>query len=273
MQIPMGFGGPFQQVNPDPPLLLTRPAQAAMDPIDGTLAAYSRGTLVTLARDEEGRFERSAESQLDGEEREPAVLGVAGGTLLVGREDGRLQVYDAPTLHLDAELQPEGRNQPRFIAAAPDGQQFAIVFHNGNLWRYDVASHSLDRPHVDGQGDISAAAFTPSGDLLVADRTVRVTRYSFPDAKVAERYAPKLGLMGIAYRYGLIPLYTIFPKPGELDKTVQYLLSGRDTKRFDRDDLAAAQSEIDPWTPVWSSGIFTIAVLLFACLYIEWQDF
>jgi hypothetical protein len=76
------------------------------------------------------------------------------------------------------------------------------------------------------------------------------------------------------YRYILSPLYTVLPKPGELDKTVQYLLSGKETKSTDRGgDLAAAQQELHPWRPVWSSLAFMAVMLTLGCVYLERQDF
>ena len=74
------------------------------------------------------------------------------------------------------------------------------------------------------------------------------------------------------YRYVLDPLYTIFPKPGELDKTFQYLLSGKETEDSG-EDLSMAQQNLNPWSPLLSSALFTLVVLAVACVYIEWQEF
>ncbi len=69
-------------------------------------------------------------------------------------------------------------------------------------------------------------------------------------------------------------MYTVFPKPGELDKTVQYLLSGKETADMgEGGDLSTAQKELDPWRPVWSSLVFMVVVLGLGCLYLERQDF
>lgn len=273
LSIPLPGGGPFQTVNPDPPILLTQPADAVIHPKTGEIALYSRGTLTTLVP-HQGKFEKKLESKLDGTERQAAVLGFAGRHLLVGREDGRVQAFDADTLDRVAEWQPEGKNPPRFIDASPDGRWFTIVFHTGRAWLFDATKSTLDLADVTGQGKISAANFTSAGRLLVVDRTDRVSEYSLAPLKLEQRFSPKSGLLLNAYRYALLPLYTVFPKPGELGATFDYLLSGKKTEQSDRDaDLMSAQRIVDPWPPLWSSALFTLIVLTIACVYIEWQDF
>jgi hypothetical protein len=37
--------------------------------------------------------------------------------------------------------------------------------------------------------------------------------------------------------------------------------------------MAASQQSLDPWTPLWSSALFTLVMLIAACVYIEWQEF
>ncbi len=271
-KIPLNLGGPFRNVSPEPPVLLTQPAAAAIHPESGELCVYTRGTLTLLRPNSTGSFELGPEKELDGPERQPVVLALAGRSILVGRRDGRVQVHDATTLEVRDEFELAGANQPRFITASPDGRRFAIVFHGGQLWLYDDEEGTLQQPDVAGQGDISAA-LVESDRLLVVDSTVRVSHYELPSCELIERFSPKLGLLGNGYRYGLLPLYTLFPKPGELNKTFKYLLSGEKTEELQRDDLAAAQRNVDPWAPLWSSAIFVCAMLAIACVYVEWQDF
>jgi ABC-type transport system involved in multi-copper enzyme maturation permease subunit len=271
--IPLPGGGPFQMVNPDPPVLMTQPADAAIHSQTGELALFSRSTLTILAPNK-NRFQKRVEHKLDGKERQAAVVCFAGSYLLVGREDGRVQIFDHDSLKLVKEWNPEGVNPPRFVDASPDGKWFAIVFHTGRLWLLDANKNELFRANVSGQGAISAANFTATGRLLVADRTDRVSEYSLEPLKLQQRFSPNSGLLLNGYRYILVPLYTIFPKPGELDKTFDYLISGKETEKTEGDaDLTSAQRAIDPWTPLWSSAVFTLIVLAAACAYIEWQEF
>ena len=150
--------------------------------------------------------------------------------MLVGREDGRVIAYDAATLAPRREFTLEGKNQPRFVTAAPGGRWFAVVFHHGALWIYDRKANEMFRPRITGQRDISCCIFPAANRILVADRATRLTEYELPSWQASRRYSPPLSLIETVYRYILLPLYTVFPKPGELDKTVQYLLSGKETK-------------------------------------------
>ncbi len=271
--IPFSARSPFKSVSPEAPVLLTQPSMAAINPATHELALYTRATVTIVRKGDDGQYIVERTHTLDGEEQQPAVIGVGGSTLIVGRDDGRLQILDATTFEMHHEFQPEGPNQPRFIKASPDGRWFAIVFHNGNLWLYDAESQEFEKAAVAGQGDISVATFSSDNQLFVGDQTVRLSRYELPSLKLIRRYSPKLEWLARGYRYGVVPLYNIFPKPGELDKTFQYLLSGKETESGNRSDLSASQQTLDPWTPLWSSALFTLVMLVAACVYIEWQEF
>ena len=81
--------------------------------------------------------------------------------------------------------------------------------------------------------------------------------------------------MEIAYYYAIVPIYTIFPKPGELGNTIQYLMRKEETidVGMQPGNLQAKRVRLRPWAPVRSSLIFTLIVLGLACFYIERQDF
>ena len=61
------------------------------------------------------------------------------------------------------------------------------------------------------------------------------------------------------YSFGIMPLYTVLPKPLELDDTVQYFLDRRRERKV-----------TDPWSPVRTSGLFLI-VILGVCCVISWR--
>lgn len=270
--VPLPGAGPFQIVNPDPPVLLTQPADAAIHPKSGEVALYSRGKITVLAP-LKNKFELKLEHKLDGKEQQAAVLAFAGKHLVVGREDGRVQAIDRETMQNVGEWNPEGKNPPRFIEASADGRWFAIVFHTGRLWLFDAERRELHKPNVTGQGTISATNFSKQR-LMVVDRTDRVSEYSLEPLRLEKQFTPNSGLLLNAYRYFLVPLYKIFPKPGALDETFDFLLSGTETEKSRGDaDLTGAHRVIDPWGPLWSSGLFTLVVLAIACAYIEWQEF
>jgi WD40 repeat protein len=192
-----------------------------MNATNHELALYTRASITIVRKGDKGKYVVERTHELDGEERQPAVISIGGDTLVIGRNDGRLQVLDATSFESRNELQPEGPNQPRYINASPDGRWFAIVFHNGNLWLYDAKSKEFKKPRVAGQGDVSCATFSQDNQLFVCDQTVRLSRYELPSLKLVQRHSPRLDVVAKLYRYGLVPFYNIFPKPGELDKTLQ----------------------------------------------------
>jgi ABC-type transport system involved in multi-copper enzyme maturation permease subunit len=275
VDIPFTGSSPFRSVGPDPAVILTSPTAAAMNADTGALAVYSRGQVTVLTQTEQGNYQIQRQRELDGKDSQAATMAFGGATLVVARQDGSILVLDGDSLKERATFSPEQGDTPRFAAAAPQGRWFSVVFHNGNLVLLDAEFGTVTQADVSGQGDISTAAFTSTGSLLVADRGTRVIQYDLATGEEQQRYAPRQGVVARIYRYVVVPVYTVFPKPGELDKTIQYLLSGEDTKVTGRGsgDLGTAREQIHPWAPVWSSLAFTIVVLALACVYIQRREF
>jgi hypothetical protein len=275
VEIPFTGSSPFRSVGPDPAVILTSPTAAAMNADTGALAVYSRGQITVLKQDERGNYEIHRQRELDGNNGQGATMAFGGKTLVVARQDGSILALDGESLDERTTFSPKRGETPRSAAAAPQGRWFSIVLHNGNLVLLDAESDTLTSADVSGQGDISATAFTPSGTLLVADRGTRVIEYDVATGEEQRRFAPSQSVVARLYRYLVMPIYTVFPKPGELDKTIEYLLSGEDTKTTGRGggDLGAAREQLHPWEPVWSSLAFTMVVLALACVYIERQEF
>jgi ABC-type transport system involved in multi-copper enzyme maturation permease subunit len=275
MDIPFTGASPFRSVGPDPAIILTPPAAAAMNGDTGVLAVYSRGNLSLLAKTERGDYELRSERKLGEDSGLAVTLACGGSTLVVARRDGTILVLDGDSLEERTRFQPEERSPPRVAAAAAGGRWFSIVFHDGRLLMLDSENDTLSPADVKGQGAISIATFVSENQLLVADRRTRVTRYDVTTGEVLARYAPSLGIMERAYYYVIVPVYTVFPKPSELDTTISYLLSGEETKPRgpSSGDLEVTREQVHPWAPVWSSLAFTVVLLILACVYIERQEF
>lgn len=278
MEIPQSLAKPFRPAGPTTPLKLASPMAAAVDAKSGNVVTYSRGDLTLLVRNGED-FELARTVPVVTDQEQDVVLAVAGNTALLAQSDGHVLEFDLPTLTLRATLEPEPDSQPRFACASPDGRRCAIVFHNGRLHTLDTSQGpdaTLALADVRGQGEISAVAFAPDGAMLVADRVNRVTWYDSESGVQIKEHAPALTALEIAYYYAVVPIYTVFPKPGELDNTIQYVLSKEETVNMGMpgdNDLQSKRLKLRPWAPVRSSLFFTFVVLALACLYIERQDF
>lgn len=274
--LPLPSADAYQSVGPNPPLLLSRSAAAAIHPETGELAVCFRGKLTLLSKSSTGEFSVRREVNID-EEQSPLLIAALGGPhVLVGRDDGRLLLLDGASGEQRQEFRLPQRQAPRQIVAANDGRWFAILSHDLRLWLLTVDDGQLRQAPVTGQGDISAILLRADQRLLVADRSTRVTEYSVPDFTAGRRWSPPASLFDSTYRYAARPLYTLFPKPGELSNTVKYLMSGQSTVADDvrnRQAPEASRTSLDPWSPVWSSGAFMLVMLALGCLYLEWQEF
>jgi hypothetical protein len=76
----------------------------------------------------------------------------------------------------------------------------------------------------------------------------------------------------ISYRYAIIPLYYVLPKPGELYKTFEYLVAKRE-KADSKSEASIAKSNANPLTPVYSGLAFIAFMLTCCCVYFERQEF
>jgi ABC-type transport system involved in multi-copper enzyme maturation permease subunit len=242
------------------------PQAAAMHPDTNAIAIWNNSRIDVIAHNDIAERRFAVDDVADS-----VVLAFAGNTILVADENGQMIAIDAT----DGEV--KARNDagaiPRFAYASRDGQWFAVLFHSGRLQMFEVSENRFFAPSVGGQGDISAAAFA-DGKLAVVDRGNRLTRYKLPSLAADQRIEPELENDEWFYRRCILPLYTLFPKQGELDATVHYLLQTNDEPDSDETrSLAAARLPNEPWSPVISSSIFICVMLSICCWYMHRTDF
>lgn len=296
-KLPLGQPRAFRPVGPSD-LTLDAPAAAAYDEARGQLIVCSRGRWSVLERDgaryvvrrsvdlladedgESGPGPADASPPPDAPAREEGVAVAAShGLTLVARSNGELRLVDEERGETVARFRPEPHSQPRFVSAARERPEFAAVFQSGNVWLVDGAARTIARPRLRGQGDLSAAQFTATESgadrLTVVEDAVRAATYERRDRPPETRLAPKPTRTELIFDYAIAPLYFLLPKPGKLDETVQYFLTGSKTTDLglQTGDLRAGQARLNPWLPVWSSGAFIAVLLLIACVYIERQEF
>lgn len=270
---PRGKAGRFVDVGPSETKTWLPPFAAAQHPKDDRLALFSRGVVTVLSPDPEGRYVIDTQTDLDSDEA--AVIGFAGSSVLVALGSGEIRVFDADTLEQVASDEPFGSEKPRSIAASPDGRWFAALYHNRKLSLYDADQAAPLEPEIDGQGAVSAARFSADNKLLIADRLPRVIEYDVETWSVERRLEPESGVLELVYSYVVLPIYTVFPKPGELDNLVSYLLTDQETVAIGgrEQSLQSERVVLNIWEPVWSNLAFLAVVLGLTCLYIERRDF
>ena len=102
-----------------------------------------------------------------------------------------------------------------------------------------------------------------------------MTSYQLDPFQTEDRRAPALTPLERAYYYAIVPIYTVFPKPGELGNVVSYLLTEQETVATNpnSEDLSQRRIKINIYGPVLSSLAFLVVVLTFTCLYVRRTDF
>ena len=264
-------GSKFVDVGPQ--LELGSSISSGRDAKSGAVAIFDGTTLVVLDPDsEKGYVERGRRVF---EERTQALITVLEKAIVLVERTGFVRVLDPKSLETLSELPTEDGNVPRFVESSPDGKMAAIMFHNRRLWLYTSDNDELVQASVPGQGDVSAAAFTSQGTLLtVSDFTDLVeTTLAQRPTSVTNSATPTF-VEGL-YRWAIRPIYTVFPKPGELDNVTTYILSGEETISMtgELNDLAAPRQKLNIWPPIWSNLAFCAVMLGLGCLYAWRRDF
>ena len=213
------------------------------------------------------------------------MLAFAGSRLIVATADGRVRPSEIKrpggAFHSSNRrlLKPEGKQKPRSMVASPDGRTVAVLFDDSKIWLYDLEHGRPLAERISGQGDISAITFSPTNRLFVADGFGRVTTYKTGPFERSEVFAPPAETLEILYRYVVMPLYTVFPKPSELDGVVTYLVVGDPVNLFEQSRMPRDQvnlenrGPIDIWQPIWSNFVFLTVILTVTCVYISRRDF
>ena len=264
----------FEPAGGDRSVRMNEATSVALSHDTGVLYVLQGDWLTSFVCNEKGVYEKQNQIETTQEERQ-AVLAAGGDTVLVACAKGTILLRDAHDLTVKKRLAMDQRAKPRFAVAAPDGSRMAVLFHDRHLSMIDTQQEAPEMIHLAGQGEITAAVFEGSDRLVVADQIDRVAVYRLPSGEVERWYKPTSKIMRRVYHYVINPLYTVFPRPGELDSSIGYLMTEQDTVALgpNTDDLSSAQLQVDPWSPVWSSLAFVVVMLVLACLYIQRQDF
>ena len=272
--VPFTGGGEFRPTIAEFNRSFVDPIAAAADPQAPRIAVVGGNEVTVFAREDDGTYRETATRTLPGGEKEGSAVAIAGELVIVAREEGKVWLLSPTDLSTVSETTLEYGTQPRFVSAAPNGSQFAVLFQNRRLWRVDSKTGRAGLASVRGQGDIGGFAYSAER-LLVADRVKRVTQYDLASLTGEDVYAPPMSRIEMAYYYSIWPMYLIFPKPGELDNTVHYVLTGKRTTDLGvfRGDLTQQREDLHPWRPVRSGLIFVGVVMLIACVYIERHEF
>ncbi len=268
----------FEKIGPEA-WTLHGPADVAIDPTDGRLALFDAGRVAVYRLNQQGRYERVAETSVTEDTEQGGAVAIAGDTVVCILVDGDVCELDAKSLKKRRVYRRETKNQPRSVVAARDGSVFAVVYHNRTIYllRPESKTHAagMIRPRWLPQRKTDAAMFDGKGQLHVVHHYRRLLVFDPRSGKPRKRISPSLNLGERIFFYVVRPLDRVIPQPGELKNTVQYLISGKETTDGDlnRADIEAFRESIHVWEPIISSGVFLVLMLGITCLVIERKDF
>lgn len=281
----MGFdvapnkAGEFVPIGPEDTTGWTRPFAINRDDESGRLIVFSGGqqSLLIPGEDEENGLRFRAGPQHDLETEEAALVGIASDMVLVASADGAITLFDAESLEPipDQAYRPHGERMPKRVVASPDGRWLGVLFHNRHLWLYSTADRRPVATSLTGQGDISAAHFSADGHLFTADRLTRITEYQPDSFEQIRQVEGETSTWEYVYRFVIVPLHTVLPKPGDLDYLITWLFTDEQSETIpeNEENLAAEREVYDLWEPVWENLAFLVVMLTLTCVYIARRDF
>lgn len=253
------------------------PVAAAAHNTSTDIAVYDPGRLRVLKLVDGKRYEvRSQYAVAPQAMSDPDALAFVDDRLVLGLFDGRVLVFAVKEDKLDllAELPQVEKTVVKQVVLAPRDMSFAVRRDDETVTWYecDAAGEVTSRPiDSSAQGDITAIALAADGRLAAAYAYNHVV-WLDAERRAASKLSPDYSGMERLYWYGLLPVYTIFPKPGELGNLSAYLLHGKETIRVG-DGPGAVEQKLDIYTPIWSNLLFLSVMLAIACWYVRRRDF
>ena len=219
MRLPLSQqGARFVPIGPK--IQLAPLESAAFDPASGDVTLFDGLRLVRCVRDSNGLYREAG--QVTFEKKQVGKVAVGGGKVYLAFGD-QLRRYDAQLKPLET-IETGVASTPATFVISPDGNHLAIVYLNARLWLYDVKKARESSLPITGRSDVTAAAFD-GNRLLVVDRLTRVTTYDLAKSNIEKQRQGAMSVVEKVYRYALRPLYVVFPKPGQLNETVKYVLT------------------------------------------------
>jgi hypothetical protein len=264
---------PFERVTP-PTWASERPDFMTATPDGNQVWLYHRGALELLVWGEKS-FESKQLVKLDGDRNVIGVLAVSSTKGVLVRENELPKVFDLSKPDVFQEVSAARLDAPRQIHYLGEGEQFVVVYQEGEVGILDAATLKYTKPNLEGQGRASSVGLGGNGELLVAHSVRSVTSWDWKNLSTQEsKVSPRTTVQWI-YDFIINPVYIVNPKPAALDETTAYLLQGKETLgiSIDTTDVEQSRDKIDPWTPLWTNAIFVAVILTISCLYFVRQEF
>ena len=279
--VPMSSSKAFESLTPTTMPAIRADAAVAFNHGDDSLVIRDNGKLMTLIRSEDGKYDIGTTRDFD--DKQAAVIASGGKFVLMATADGKLSVVDKSTLETVAEQALPKGDKPKVAEFAADGSWGVVMTHGGSVVLFGGETKSFLRWVPQENGSVSAVGFTSDGQLVVSDGRRSLSFYSLPSPEPVKTIVGKTGFFYHIHDYLISPLYTILPKPSELDNAVSYLVTGEKSVAIGGNDpegdetatenLQQTRISFDLWSSFWSNLGFVAVMLLAGCVYLSRKDF
>lgn len=252
----------------------------AFDQSRETCFSLGRTTISRAKRDPNGVYQLETTVALPWEwtalNRVP--MGYLKGMLLIPLRGRSVVVFDAQSLEPIAELQLPRPGIPLSLTCDEGSGVAVVTYANGETWLFDSADKSLTKKQFVRKA--TSSAFDAKGQLVIAHGVDDFSVVQLPSGTVVSSPTVQKNLVRNVYDWFLNPIYSVFPKPNECYVLIEHLANDGsvDSNRADDSpaeiDIDAMNAQADnPWSPILSSGIFALVLMLFNCLYFWRQEF
>lgn len=259
----------FKNIGPD--VAMAPPISVSLDAATRGLAIWDGSNLAVYRVDESGMYRPSLKKELG--QLGQGLVSFRAGTIAIVTDDGDLRSFNAADLEEMHAFSLPVDSPPRYIESSLDGAWTAVVYHDGSLRVADQRAGSWSEPRIAERRNVFAVAFSDDGDLWVTGKYRRMSVYDPETMRSQEKYWPKMNTVEKIERYVLEPVYTVFPKPGELSSVIAYLMTGEESVSGDSSNMSARRVQSNIWGTIWSNLAFLCVTLGLACIHIQRKDF
>ena len=157
-----------------------------------------------------------------------------------------------------------------------------MLTHHGTVLVFDGANQKFLSWAPRESGYASAIAYNEKSQLMVVDHHRSVRIYDVGTLSSSGQLRGSVGFLCHIYDYVVAPLYTVLPKPGDLNNAVQWILTGEKSVEINNDpnqggnaraNLEAERVTFNVWNAILSNLAFIVVMLGLGCLYIARSDF
>ena len=267
----------FENVSPGLKLALRPDAAVAWNPADESIVCRDRDLLLLLTRSPEGKWSEATRRTLD--RKKPALIAAGGDKVLMAEADGSIEILNQSNLEVVTTGSIPAGDKPKRVEMAPDGSHAAVLTHAGAVVVFHAADNVFATLTVDTPRTISGIRFLDGSQLAIgAGRSILIVNPT--TGETLKSWTGQIQWPVHLYDYVVKPLHAVFPRPGDLDNTVRYLVTGESSVAVedeggagDEDDLSAPRIVFNPWASFGTNSAFLAVMLLLGCLYIARSDF